>query len=185
MRKVFIIAITISLGIMLINCSSPKADMNEIPDWYLNPNQSEDAIYEAGDAAKHSMALAKEAADARARDAISRTIEIKVSSMFKNFMQESGVGQEAEALEFTSSVSKQVSNNVLKGCKITKREMKREGELYHCYSLAKYDLNSLINQTKDAAQRQKALYNEAKANMAFDELENEIDNMDNSTSDSK
>ena len=182
MRKVFIIAITISLGIMLINCSSPKADMNEIPDWYLNPNQSEDAIYEAGDAAKHSMGLAKEAADARARDGIARTIEIKVSTMFKNFMQENGVGQDAEALEFTSSVSKQVSNNVLKGCKITKREMKREGELYHCYSLARYDLNSLIQETKKSARRQKALYNEAKANMAFDELENEIDKMDSNNS---
>jgi len=182
MRKLITIALTISMAFMLINCGSPKADTAEIPDWYLNPPQTQDAIHEAGDAAKHSMGLAKEAADARARDGIARTIEIKVSTMFKNFMQESGVGQEAEALEFTSSVSKQVANNVLKGCKITKREMKREGELYHCYSLAKYDLNSLIQETKESARRQKALYNEAKANMAFDELEDEIDNMDSNNS---
>ncbi|MCF7885638.1 MAG: hypothetical protein K9M80_04000, partial [Candidatus Marinimicrobia bacterium] len=120
MRKLLVIAILIPLALMLFNCGGPKkAKMGDIPEWYLNPPQTEDAIYEAGDAAKHSMGLAKEAADARARDAIARTIEIKVSSMFKNFMQESGVGEDAEALEFTSSVSKQVANNVLKGCKIT------------------------------------------------------------------
>ncbi|MCF7885131.1 MAG: hypothetical protein K9M80_01430, partial [Candidatus Marinimicrobia bacterium] len=71
-----------------------------------------------------------------------------------------------------------VANNVLKGCKITKREMKTQGELYHAYSLARYDLNSLINETKKAARHQKALYNEAKANMSFDELEKEIDKLE-------
>lgn len=179
MKKVLVIALMLPLAFMLMNCGGPKkADMGDIPDWYLNPPQAEDAIYEAGDAAKHSMGLAKEAADARARDAVARTIEIKVSSMFKNFMQESGIGEEAEALEFTSSVSKQVANNVLKGCKIDRREMKTEGSLYHAYSLAKYDLNSLINETKKAARHQKALYNEAKANMSFDELEKEIDKLE-------
>ena len=178
MRKVLVITLLLPMALMLLNCGGPKkAKMDDIPKWYLNPPQTEDAIYEAGDAAKHSMGLAKEAADARARDAIARTIEIKVSSMFKNFMQESGVGEDAEALEFTSSVSKQVSDNVLKGCKIERREMKTEGELYHAYSLARYDLNSLINETKKAARHQKALYNEAKANMSFDELEKEIDKL--------
>jgi hypothetical protein len=179
MRKLLIIALVIPLSLMLMNCGGkPKAKMNEVPEWYLNPPQAEDAIYEAGDAAKQSMGLAKEAADARARDGISRMIEVKVSNMLKNFMQESGLGEDAEALEFTSSVSKQVSNNVLNGCKIIKREMKPEGSLYHAYSLAEYNLNSLIQETLNEARKQKALYNEAKANLSFDELEKEVQKLE-------
>lgn len=179
MKKLIVFALLIPMAFMLVNCGGkPKAKMNDIPEWYLNPPTAEDAIYEAGDAAKQSMGLAKEAADARARDAISRTIEVKVSNMLKNFMQESGIGEDAEALEFTSSVSKQVSNNVLHGARIVKREMKTEGSTYHAYSLAEYNMNSLIQETLNAAKKQKALYNEAKANLSFDELEKEIQKLE-------
>ncbi len=179
MKKLLVFAMLLALTLLLVNCGGkPKAKMGDIPDWYLTPPKSEDAVYDAGDATKQSMGLAKESADARARDAIARSLEIKVENMLKNFMQESGVGEEAEALEFTSSVSKQVSNKVLRGCEIVKREMKTEGSMYHAYSLAKYNLNSLVQETMDEARRQKALYNEAKANLSFDDLEKEIQKLD-------
>ncbi|MFP4547738.1 MAG: LPP20 family lipoprotein [Fidelibacterota bacterium] len=180
MRKFLVVLMMVPLALFLMNCGGkPKAKLNDIPDWYLNPPQAEDAILEAGDAVKHSMGLAKEAADARARDAIARTIEVKVNSMFKNFMQESGVGEEAEALEFTSSVSKQITANVLRGVRITQRDMRPEGNMYHAYSLAQYDLNSLVQESLNAARKQKALYNEAKANLSFQELEKEIEKLEN------
>jgi len=180
MKKLVVLFALLGVVLMMVNCGGgkPPAKVNDIPKWYLNPPQTEDAIYEAGDAAKQSMGLAKEAADARARDAISRTIEVKVSNMLKNFMQESGIGEDAEALEFTSSVSKQISNNVLNGARIVKREMKTEGTLYHAYSLAEYNLNSLIQETLSEAKKQKALYNEAKANLSFDDLEKEIQKLE-------
>ncbi len=179
MKKLLVLTLMIPMALMIMNCGAekPKAKMVDIPDWYLNPPQAEDAIYQAGDALKVSMALAKDAADARARDAIARTIEVKVTNMMKDFMQQSGVGQDAEALEFTSNVSKQVANTVLRGCKIVKREMKTEGSQYHGYSLAEYNLNSLVQETLNEARKQKALYNEAKANMSFEELEKEIEKL--------
>jgi len=97
-----------------------------------------------------------------------------VSTMLKNFMQQSGMGQDAEALKFVSNVSKQVSDVSLRGCKIVKREIKIEGSSYHAYSLAEYSLKSLIQETLDVARKEKALYNEAKANLGFEELEKEI-----------
>jgi len=180
MKKLIVIALLIPMSLMLVNCGGgkPKAKMQDIPEWYLNPPQAEDVLYEAGDAVKQSMGLAKEAADARARDGVARMLEVKVSNMLKNFMQESGIGEDAEALEFTSSVSKQVANTVLSGCRITKREMKTKGSTYHAYSLAEYNLNSLIQETLNEAKKQKALYNEAKANLSFDDLEKEIQKLE-------
>jgi len=182
MRKVVVLSVCALLTLALVNCAGkePMAKIADVPEWYLNPPQAEDAFYEAGDAVKMSMALTKDAADGRARVAIARTIDVKVSTMIKDFMQQSGMGQDAEAQEFTSSVSKQVSNVVLKGCKIVKREMKIEGSSYHGFSLAEYSLNPLIQETLAEARKQKALYNEAKAKLGFDELEKEIQKMDTS-----
>lgn len=179
MKKLVIVFAFLGVLLLLVNCSGgkPQAKMDDIPDWYLNPPQVEDAIYGVGDAVKQSLALAKTAADGRARDAISRTIEVKVSNMLKNFMQESGLGDDAEALEFTSSVSKQVANVVLKGSVVVERKVKTEGGSYHVYSLVKYNLNSLIQEAKTAARSKKSLYNEAKAKMSFDELDKEIEKL--------
>lgn len=183
MKKVTVLLMLVLLTFMLMSCGGgkPQAKMDDIPEWYLNPPQAEDALYEGGDAVKMSMALAKTAADGRARDAIARILEVKVSNMLKNFMQQSGMGADAEALEFTSSVSKQVANTVLKGARVIKREMKIEGSSYHAYALVEYSLNSLIQETVNAAKKQKSLYNEAKANLNFDDLEKEIEKMDSGT----
>jgi len=74
MKKLIVIALLIPMSLMLVNCGGgkPKAKMQDIPEWYLNPPQAEDVLYEAGDAVKQSMGLAKEAADARARDGVAQ-----------------------------------------------------------------------------------------------------------------
>jgi len=179
MKKLLVVVMVLALAVMLTNCGAekPKAKMTNVPQWYLNPPQAEDAVYEAGDAVKQSMGLAKEAADARARDAIARALEVKVNNMLKNFMQESGIGADAEALEFTSSVSKQVSSKVLIGARVVKREIIPEGSTFHAYSLVEYRLASLVQETLDQARRQKSLYNEAKANLSFNDLEKEIEKL--------
>jgi len=176
MRKVVVLAICVFLALALVNCAgkAPMAKIADVPEWYVNPPQAEDAFYDAGGALLVDMELAKKAADASARDAIATTIDTKVSTMLKNFMQQSGMGQDAEALKFVSNVSKQVSDVSLRGCKIVKREIKIEGSSYHAYSLAEYSLKSLIQETLDVARKEKALYNEAKANLGFEELEKEI-----------
>jgi len=56
--------------------------------------------------------------------------------------------------------------------------MKTKGATYHAYSLAEYNLNSLIQETLNEAKKQKALYNEAKANLSFDDLEKEIQKLE-------
>ena len=172
MRKTNLIIILGIMSIFLFNCGGA-------PGWYMKPPRSKDAYYGSGQASKTRVEMARQTADARARDAVARTIELRVSNLFKNFMQESGVGVESEALEFTSSVSKQVVHDVMRGCKIIKREVKEKGKLYQCYSLAEYDTEALINETKAAARHYRALYNEAKANMNFEELEEEIEKLRN------
>ncbi len=89
-------------------------------------------------------------------------------------MQESGVGENAQALEFTQSVSKQVTDVALRGCKVKEVYPGRDGTFY---ALVEYPLESMRQSTLSEAQRQEALYNEFKAQQGFEALEQAIDGM--------
>ena len=181
MKKVLILAMLIPLALMLVNCAGtkPTTKMSEIPEWFQKPPKAADAIYGVGTGSKQTMTLAQQIADSRARQQISSAIETKVSNLIKDFMHQSGAGEDAEALEFSSSVGKQVSNNVLRGCEIEERKFVVEkGGSHRVYSLARYPLNSLISETKNVANRQKAKYTQAMSNISSDELEKEIEKLE-------
>lgn len=174
MRKVIFVLLSVPV-VLFWNCSSaPDNVIENIPEWYLNPPQTEDAFHGVGDAVKMSKSLAKQSAKARAWNEVAIAIEVIVINRLKNFMQESGVGDNAEALEFTESVSEQVVSQALESCTIIKRAVIPEGDSYHAYALARYELNSLVKINLDAVRKKKALYNEAKANLSFEDLEKEI-----------
>ena len=145
------------------------------PDFFLSPPVSNDLFYGVGTAKKQNPSLAKKTATARARDEIAQTVEVKVNNMLKDFMQESGVGESAQALEFTESVSKQVSSQVLSGSKIINTEVAKDGTFY---VLVEYSLSAAVDASIDEARKQEALYNEFKARQGFEALENELKSMD-------
>ena len=95
-----------------------------MPDWYLNPPKYEGLFVGVGDALRPQMSLSKKVATNRARVEISEAVATEVKSVLKDYMQASGIGSEASALEFTESGSKSLSNKVLNGSIIEKTEIK-------------------------------------------------------------
>jgi len=179
MKKVII---PIMVGLLLIGCASTnrsgsteESAMKDVPDWFLNPPKAEGVYYGVGSAKKQNPSLAKNAATARARNEIARAVEAKVSTMLKDFMQESGVGDNAQALEFTEMVTKQVSSVALKGSTIKNTYLTKDGTIY---VLVEYPLNALRQATLNEAQKQEALYNEFKAKQGFNALEKAIENLE-------
>lgn len=174
--------LTITILLILAGCgsgtrsgSTEESPLSDAPDWFLNPLTSSEVLYAVGTAKKQNPALAKSSATARARDEIARSVNVKVTNMLKDFMQESGVGDNAQALEFTESVSKQVANASLIGSFVSQIKVGKDGTLY---VLVEYPLNQVREAAMAEARRQEALYNEFKANQGFDELESVIKNLD-------
>jgi len=164
--------------ILFVACAAPPSNTlntKDMPEWFLVPKSAEDAWYAVGLSKKKNPQLARTAAAAIARDELSRQIEVKVSGMVKNFMQESGIGESAQALEFTEAVTKQVTSNSVSGSRIAEVYPANDGTLY---VLVEYSLdqvkNSALSAAKSAA-REEALYNEFKASQAFDELDASVD----------
>jgi len=174
MKKIifcFLISLTIS------GCGSSKPNVGQSgdsPSWFLMPPTSSSYLYGVGMGKKQNPSLSKKTATARARAELSQAVSVKVTTMMKDFMQESGIGENAQALEFTESVTKQVSNNVLNGSVIKKAYSAKDGTIYIMVELS---LESVKNETLNSARKEEALFNEFKANQGFDELEKTLNNM--------
>jgi len=162
---------------VLVGCAGPGSGSTEergssdMPDWFLVPPTAEDALYGVGQAKKQNPSLARQTATARARTEISQAVNVKVSSMLKDFMQESGVGDNAQALEFSESVTKQVTSNALEGSVVKEAYVAKDGTMF---ILVDYPLASMRQDALNAAKKEEALYNEFKAQQGFDALEQEI-----------
>jgi len=153
-----------------------------VPEWVLSPPSAEDGLYGTGLAKMQNPALTKKAADNRARDEVVLAIQGKVQTMMKDFMQETGLGEEGQSLQFAQSVSKAIGSSVMQGCKIVKRKVCPDGTWY---SLALWPMGlsetlkkDIAQQTKKQAQKEAALYNEFKATKAFEALDMEMDKLD-------
>lgn len=160
----------------------PRQPAQCVPEWEINPPSAEDGVYGTGLAQLQMAALSKKTADARARDEVVQAIQVKVQTMMKDFMQQSGIGEQAQSLQFSQSVSKQIASHVLYGCKIVKRKVCPDGTWH---SLALWPMNQsaelkkeIADQTKSLIKNEYALYNEFKAKNGFEDLQKELDKLD-------
>jgi len=156
--------------------AAAPADMC-IPEWETNPPSASDGFYASGQAQLKLAALSRETADSRAMREIGRQVESKTDSMLKDFMQQSGFGDDASVLEYVQSVSKSVSSQVLRGARVTKRQFCPDGTVH---SLAFYPAASYKKEVKKDVKTEaikKNLYDDFKANKAFEELDSQVDEL--------
>jgi len=141
---------------------------SDIPEWWFNPATSETHFYAFGQAKKQNPSLSQKTATERARVDISSQVKASVQSETRDWMQESGLGENAQALEFSENTIIAITNNVLQGATPDQYTRAKDGTVYVRVSYAKADVEkSLLN----AAKREEALYNEFKASQAFNRLE--------------
>lgn len=178
MKKVILFLAAVSL--MLTGCigGGQKTELADpcfkgAPAWVVNP-QVEGAIAAAGSAKKSAggMQFTRDAAMANARSEISRVIEVKVNTMMKDFTQVTGVGDAETVDKVTSSVSKQVSSQVLQGT------MQKDAWFSPCselYVLVVLDSAKVADLTKKnvitSMKNDQALWQQFQSQKAQDELD--------------
>ncbi|ODS29979.1 MAG: hypothetical protein SCARUB_04916 [Candidatus Scalindua rubra] len=182
MRHKLIICFSLTIVLLTLwGCStgtrsgSTEETQSDIPEWFLNRELSDDVYFGMGMAKKQNPSLAIKAATARARDDIAQQISVKVENLMKDFMQESGVGENAQSLGFTSSVSKQIVSKTLEGSSPDKQFKAKDGTWYVRVKYSKADAR---NAMLESAKREEALFNEFKANQGFEDLEKAIHTLD-------
>lgn len=150
-------------------------------EWIWTPPTAEDAYYGVGNAKISNLNLAKRTATQRARFEVAESCSLEVSTLVKDFMEQSGIT--GESLQFSQAVGKTVSNVVLKGSIIidTCLPTTSGGPSSEYWVLVEYPIGKLREMTMDAARqeamKEEAAYNEWKATKGFEALEQELGKM--------
>lgn len=159
--------------------SKKRAD---VPSWFLAPPYAEDALYAVGYSKKDNLQLALTTATNRARDELSRTINVKVANMIKDFIEEGSVGgskdKVGQVTEFSQTVSKSITENALSMTRIDKQELyELEDGSYEAFVLVKLSLADLSVKVDQIMKNNAAAYAKLQANKAFEDLNKELKSM--------
>lgn len=153
-------------------------ELRKFPSWVIDPTY-EDAIAAVGTAkiGNAGISFARQEAMADARAQLAQTIEVKVNTMFKSYVNAVGVAGEDGIEKVATSVSKQVASQTLKGS-IQKEMDVIDGELYILVIIPNESLREETKKTVNTTLgNDKALWQEFKAEKAQDELDFAVENM--------
>jgi hypothetical protein len=150
------------------------AKMDDIPKWYNEVPQSDEAIFSPASETSKDMQMAVEKAKQTGRADIAHQMETKIEAMFKKFMEETGTSSDAELLSMATNVSKSITSTVLIGCKENRKEIKKEGPIYRAYVLMELPVGPANKALLDKINNEKNLYTKFRATQAYDELDKEV-----------
>ena len=120
MKKILSILISLFLIFLLTNCggggeSTNQTNIDNIPDWYLNPPNDPNYLFGKYFAQSKSMQLALDNATVGARNEIGNQVEIKMQGLQKKFDEEVGVGENSTLLQQFTQATKAVMSTALSG----------------------------------------------------------------------
>lgn len=176
MRNRGLLALPAVLAIyaLLAACAStqPGIDKRSIPAFYLTPPTSKDTLYGVGSAKMATLDLSRSTALARARSDVAGQVDVSVKNALTDYAQQAGEGDNAQALQFVESVSRQIADVTLRGCRTDKVEVADDGSVY---ALVSYKIQNLLDTARTRFSRNEAAaFAEFKADEALRRLNSEI-----------
>ncbi len=191
MLKVSLIySVIVAVAVGIVGCSSkvdsisqaPKEIKNELadaPKWVLATQENEKGINAAGSAriGKAGMQFAITEAEANGRDTMARQMQIKVATMVKNFIQQTGIGDTQTVDKLVSSVSKQVTQQELIGTQRKDMWISPSGELWVMMSMSDQSVLAVKNAVKSSFKNDDALHQQVLAKQAQDELDKALEKL--------
>lgn len=160
---------------------APTAPANpnplNLPEWFLNPPDEPGYLFATAEATSRSLQMSVNKAKQTARASLAQDLEVKVTSMVKQFSEEVGVGEDSEFLTQTTDVSKSVASNVLRGTKVRKVETlpRSGGTQYQTYLLMEINLETMNSGVLDGIKQKQNLYTRFRASQGFAELEADVE----------
>lgn len=155
-----------------------KNELSDAPKWVSSP-LDEKSISSTGSAkiGKAGMQFAITEAEANARDAMAKQMQVKVANMVKNFTQQTGVGDGQTVDKVVSSVSKQVTQQELIGIQRKDMWISPSGELWVLMSMSEQSVLAIKNAVKSSFKNDDALHQQVLAKQAQDELDKELEKL--------
>lgn len=152
-----------------------KSTVDETPSWFLNPPREDLAIYAPGTSTSSDMQLALDKAVLSAKRTLADTLNSLLSSKMKQFVAESGAGEDAVVLSETERVTTNlITETTLAGYSRTQAKVIPQGSQYRAYVLLQYPTGSANKVLMDRVKQERGLESKLRSSKAFQELEQEI-----------
>jgi hypothetical protein len=152
-----------------------KETVVEIPIWYLNLPQEAHSVYAAGTATSGDLQLAMDKSILNAKRILADSIKGLLSSKMKQFVDESGSGDDSV---LTNEASKVTTNLITEanvaGYKQADAKVLAQGKQYRAYVLLQYPLGKANKVLVDQVKKNRILEGKLRATKAFKDLEEEI-----------
>jgi len=167
------------------NTQDQTAMESEMPSWYLNPPSSDNEyMYAIGEATSSRRRVARTQAMNNGDAALAQKIQSEVSTMQKNFVEETTSGEQSNYREVFTDVSKSVAEQTLSGVEVNKSHFDRtqNGTKYDVILLVRMPVGEAANALDQALQntmsKDEELYTKFKASKAFEDMKQSIEDME-------
>lgn len=160
--------------LFMVGCSSTKpTTFPGAPKWWTDRPKDNLILYGVGTSLRPVPNLAEQTATVRARQAIAGTLDEQIRQILDDVQEASGVGLEADVIEYNKTVGAAVRNNVLKLATIEETKWGRDGR---CYVLVSYDKDRAIKMAKKIAKEEKLKIKNLQSKLEGTKYINELDN---------
>lgn len=178
MKRVLTVLLTVILTSFWACTTAPvniqKTTEGEIPEWFLNPPKDDNYVFAVATEASQDMQMAVTKAKTTAAAEVSRTLDMKVKNMEKNFKQETGVGENSELLQDAVTATKSITSSQLSGLTEAKKALVKDGAKWRAYVMMQYPTGAAADAFMKSLKKSEKVYAQFKATQAFQELDKEV-----------
>ena len=154
---------------------SVKDSVSDLPSWYGSPPSDEHSIYAPGTATSTDLQFALDKAILAAKRSLADRVNSKLSAKMKEFVSESGTGENAQVLSESERVTSNLITEVnMAGYAVTERKIVPSAGQYRAYVLVQYPLGSANRLLVDQVRKNDLLQGKLRSSKAFQELEKDI-----------
>lgn len=147
-----------------------------IPEWYLEPPKSENAIYATGTSASPDLQLSMDIAVLSAKTTLADRINGRVRSQTKSFMSRIGTDVNAAVLQEVEKATKNIIADVdVAGYRVDKSHVVQNGTQYRAYVMLEYSDSEANKILANRLQADRVLLSKIRSTAAYQELDAAVD----------
>jgi hypothetical protein len=152
-----------------------KAAVDEAPSWFLSSPVDPNAIYAPGTAVSGDLQFAIDKAVIGAKRSLADRVNSRLSGKMKEFISETGVGENAQVLSESERVTSNLITEVnVAGYTVTEKKIVPTGNQYRAYVLLQYPLGGANRILVDQVKKNSVLESKLRSSKAFQDLEADI-----------
>ncbi|NQU58233.1 MAG: hypothetical protein HQ513_13435 [Rhodospirillales bacterium] len=149
--------------------------VDEMPGWFLNLPKEEHSVFAAGTATSPDLQLAMDKGTLNAKRTLADRINGLLSSKMKEFLTETGQGEDTSVLTEVERVTTNLITEVnVAGYSQEDAKVLPQGNKYRAYVLLRYPVGKANTILVDQVKKNRVLEGKLRASKAFTDLEAEI-----------